>query len=511
MSIIEKKISKDGKREFSLKSPIDLSSLGSFTCATKGEISIAIEKAKLAQNKWSLLSYKERSSYMYSMIDTVIKNQDEIMEVVMKETGKPKAEALSMEVYAAVDSLSFYAKRVEKFLKPRKIKLHGVMSFLKKAMIVHKPQGVIGIITPWNGPFILALNPTVQALLAGNAVIIKPSEVTPFSSKLVEKLFLQSGLPEDLVQVILGDGQTGAELIDSNIDKVSFTGSVITGKRVAISCSEKLIPFTLELGGNDAMIVCDDADIDKATSGALIGSYMNAGQYCCGTERIYVTEKNYDEFIKQLTHKASNLIQNGKEDADVGAIAWDKQLDIIEEHVKLAIEEGAILHVGGKKNNSLPGLYFEPTVLSNVNHKMKIMNEETFGPIACVQKVTNEQEALNLANDSSYGLNGNIWTENKEKGLRIAKLFNTGAVSINDMAMSYGVNEVPFGGVKNSGLGLVNGAEGLKGYCHPMPIIIERFAKGPVSSYPYSDKTIKEMQGAIKVFWGNKLVRKLLG
>jgi len=511
MSILESNILEDGRREFLLKSPVDLSSAGSFICATKDEILLAVEKARLAQKKWSLLSYEERASHMYSMIDVVIKNQDEIMKVVMKETGKPKAEALSMEIYAAVDSLSFYAKRVKKLLKPKKIKLHGIMNLLKKAMIVHKPLGVIGIITPWNGPFILALNPTVQALLAGNAVIIKPSEVTPFSSQLVESLFLQSGLPEGLVQVLLGDGQTGEELVHSSVDKISFTGSVLTGKKVALSCSKELIPFTLELGGNDAMIVCDDADLDKATSGALIGSCMNAGQYCCGTERIYVTAKNYEEFISKLTYKASLLVQNGKENADVGSIVWDKQLDIIAEHVELAIKDGAILHTGGKRNNSLSGLYYEPTVLSNVDHKMKIMNEETFGPVACVQKVSTEEEALRLANDSDYGLNGNIWTESKRKGLKLASQLNTGAVSINDMAMSYGINEVPFGGVKNSGLGLVNGEQGLKGYCHPMPIIIERFAKGPVSSYPYSNKTIKNMQGAINLFWGSKLIRKLFG
>tara|TARA_B110000014_G_scaffold257293_1_gene241693 strand:+ start:25924 stop:27459 length:1536 start_codon:yes stop_codon:yes gene_type:complete len=511
MSILTRHILEDGRREYILKSPVDLSSAGSFIATTKKEIVEAVDRGRLAQKKWSILSYKERAAYMHSMIDEIIKNQDEIMEVVMKETGKPKTEALSMEVYAAVDSLSFYAKRAEKLLKPKRIKLHGVMNLLKKAMVLHKPLGVIGIITPWNGPFILALNPAVQALLAGNAVIIKPSEVTPFSSKLVEKLFLQSGLPDNLVQVLVGDGQTGEDLVQSSVDKISFTGSVATGKKVAMSCSEKLVPFTLELGGNDAMIVCDDADIDKAASGALIGSCMNAGQYCCGTERIYVTEGNYDEFIKKLSHKASLLIQNGKENADVGSIVWDKQLMIIEEHVQLAIDAGAILHTGGKRNTSLPGLYFEPTVLSNVDHSMKIMNEETFGPIACVQKVIDEEEALMLANDSSYGLNGNIWTENREKGIRLANKLNTGAVSINDMAMSYGVNEVPFGGIKNSGFGLVNGVEGLKGYCHPMPIITERFSKGPVSEYPYSEKTVKDMQGAIKLFWGSKLIRKIFG
>ncbi|MCS5544161.1 MAG: aldehyde dehydrogenase family protein [SAR86 cluster bacterium] len=510
MAIYKRLDKMDGKRRYELLSPVTLEPIGELNCCSKEEVEGAVDKARKAQRDWALRSIKERVQFIHNMIDEVLGNQDEIIETVMRETGKPEAEAMSMEVYASVDSLAFYSKRASKFLQPQKIKLHGPMRFLKKAHLIYKPRGVIAVITPWNGPFILSLNPTIQALLGGNAVIIKPSEVTPFSVKLVETLFLKAGLPRNLVQVLLGDGQTGEELVNSKIDKVSFTGSIKTGKKIAQICGSRLIPYTLELGGNDAMLVCSDADIDKAVDGALIGSCMNTGQYCCGTERIYVNQKIYDEFLKKVVEKAKTLKQSGQSDADIGATFWDKQLEVIEDHVNDAIEKGANLHLGGRRNSNLKGLFYEPTVLSNVNHEMKIMNEETFGPVVCIQEVTDDDEAIRLANDSRYGLNGNVWTKDKKKGLRIASYMETGAASVNDMAISYGINEVPFGGVKNSGIGFVNGKEGLRGYCHAMPIIMERFSKGPISSYPYRKQDIENMRGFLSLM-KNKYLRKFLG
>ena len=510
MAIYKPLREKEGKRRYELIDPVNLKSLGKLVCTTQDEIKDAVNKAQTAQVKWARLSISERVKFLHKILDKILEKELKIIETVIRETGKTETEALSMEIYASIDSLSFYIKRAKKFLKPKKIKLHGLMRFMKKAYIFYKPRGVIGVITPWNGPFILALNPTVQALLAGNAVIIKPSEVTPYSSKLIETLFLEAGLPKFLVQVLLGDGITGQELLNSNIDKVSFTGSIETGKKVAEICGSKLLPYTLELGGNDAMIVCADADVDRSVEGALIGSYMNSGQYCCGTERIYVHKDIYDIFLEKLIRKAKSLKQTNCADADVGATFWDKQIDIIENHMEDALEKGAKLHIGGKRNPNLEGLFYEPTVLSNVNKTMLIMQEETFGPIACVEKVDSIEEALNLANDTKYGLNGNVWTKNIKKGIEIAASLETGAASVNDMALSYGINEVPFGGVKDSGMGSVNGKDGIRGYCHAMPIIIERFRKGPISHYPYSKKTLVQMRGFLSLF-KNKLLRRILG
>ncbi|MFT7436274.1 MAG: acyl-CoA reductase-like NAD-dependent aldehyde dehydrogenase [Psychromonas sp.] len=508
MAIFSISHSESGRKQLTLKSPVDLSHIGTYDCATSDEISVVMTQAKIAQAKWKKTSLKERVELMHRVADVVIQQQDRIMDVVMRETGKPIQEAMAMEVFSSVDSLVFYAKRAEKWLSDKKIKMHGPMRFLKKTIITYKPRGVVAVITPWNGPFILSINPVIQAILCGNSVIVKPSEVTPMSGAMVQEIFALADAPMHLVQTLIGDGETGAELINQGPDKVSFTGSVATGKKIASKCGEMLIPFSLELGGKDAMIVCSDADVKDAASGAVVGSLMNAGQYCCGTERIYVMSDIYDEFVQEVVAITNSLVQSNDCKGDVGPTFWDKQIEIIEDHVNDAIAKGATVLAGGKRNPAFEGLYFEPTVLTEVTHEMKIMKDETFGPVICIMKVKSEDEALSLANQSHFGLNGNVWTKDLVKGQRIASSIETGACSVNDMAMSYGVNEVPFGGVKNSGVGVVNGKEGLLGYAHAMPIII---GKKSASAYPYTDKSFKQLQGALKIFWGNRLVRKLFG
>ncbi|HEB28885.1 MAG TPA: aldehyde dehydrogenase family protein [Porticoccus sp.] len=461
------------------------------------------------------LSFEQRGDYMQKMLQVVLDKQDHIVDTVVKETGKALGDAYSMEIFAACDSLQFYSKNVKKMLKPEKIKGHGVLGLTKKIKIIYKPRGVAAIIVPWNGPFILGINPAVQAMMAGNTVVIKGSEVTPYSTKLIADLFAEAGLPEGVLQVLMGDGETGADLVASGVDKVSFTGSVATGRKVAESCGRQLVPCTLELGGNDAMIVCNDANITRAAAGALIGSCMNSGHYCCGTERIYVEEEVYDEFLAKVTELAKELKQgpqHGMEE-DVGAVFWDRQMTIIEDHVADALANGAKAVVGGKRNEALAGLYFEPTVMIDVKHEMKIMQEETFGPILCIQKVKNVEEAITLANDSPYGLNGNVWSKDSNKAFDIAQRIDTGSVCLNDMAVTYGTAEAPFGGVKSSGVGQVNGEAGVRGYCHAMPIVIDRFGKGDnlAAGYPHTAKKIEGMKKFMNFLWRNPIGRFLLG
>ena len=508
MAIFSISHSEEGKKLLSLKSPVDLSYIDTYECTPVEEISSIMTQAKVAQSAWKNTSLNERVELMHRVADVVIQQQDRIMEVVMRETGKPEQEAMAMEVFSAVDSLVFYAKRAKKWLADKKIKMHGPMQFLKKTIITYKPRGVVAVITPWNGPFILSINPVIQAILCGNSVVVKPSEVTPMSGALVQEIFALAEAPQHLVQTVIGDGETGAALIDQGPDKISFTGSVVTGKKIAAKCGEMLIPYSLELGGKDAMIACSDANVKDAASGAVVGSCMNAGQYCCGTERIYVMDNIYNEFVDEVVSITESLIQSNDCKGDVGPTFWDKQIDIIEDHIKDAVDKGAKILVGGRRNPNFDGLYFEPTVLVEVTHEMKIMKDETFGPIISIMKVQSEDEALMLANQSHYGLNGNVWTKDLVKGKELAKSIETGACSVNDMAMSYGVNEVPFGGVKESGLGVVNGEQGLLAYAHAMPIII---GKKSASAYPYTDKSLEQLKGALKIFWGNRLVRKIFG
>ncbi len=500
----------DSHRVLQLRSPIDLKPTGTLVCANREEVEAAVARARKAQPAWAALSFEQRASYMQRMLQVVLDKQDELVETVVNETGKARGDAYNMEVFATCDSLHYYSKNSAKMLKTSRKKIHGILGIVKQLTIFYKPRGVAGIIVPWNGPFILGLNPAVQALMAGNTVVLKGSEVTPYSTKLIETFFAEAGLPDGVVQVLMGDGQTGADLCTAGVDKIAFTGSVATGRKVAASCGEQLIPCTLELGGNDAMIVCEDADLDRAAAGALIGSCMNSGHYCCGTERIYVEEKVYNEFISKVTSLTKALKQgpqHGMEE-DVGAVFWDRQMTIIEDHVADAISNGARALVGGKRNQQLQGLYFEPTVLVDVKHEMKIMQEETFGPVLCLQKVKNYEEAITLANDSPYGLNGNVWTKNNSKGIDIATRIETGAVCINDIAVTYGTPEAPFGGVKNSGVGQVNGEAGLKGYCHAMPIVIDRFGgKNLPGAYPHTAAKINSTKKLMNFLWKNPIGR----
>ncbi|HEU4431631.1 MAG TPA: aldehyde dehydrogenase family protein [Myxococcota bacterium] len=508
MAIIEPIETPGPRRRYRASSPATLAPIGEFECANAEDVRAAVARARKAQAAWAELPVAERARYLWRLLDQFVARQDEIIELVMQETGKARSEAISMEVFACCDAITYYAKRAPKFLAPEKRRIHGVMGFAKRLALVYKPLGVVGLITPWNGPVVLAVNPLVQAVVAGNAVVHKPSEVTPLSALLVKRLTEEAGWPADLYQVVQGDGATGAALIEAGVNKISFTGSVATGRRVAEACGRSLIPCTLELGGKDAMIVCADADLERAAQGALIGSCMNTGHYCCGTERIYVVDEIYDSFVSRVVDRAKQLRQSDSGEFDVGAVFWDKQLAIIEAHMRDAVAKGAKVLVGGRRNPALKGLYYEPTVVVDVDHSMDLMTQETFGPIVAIQRVKSEDEAIALANDSAYGLNGNVWTTDSAKGQRIAARIETGGVCVNDMALTYGVPEAPFGGVKASGIGAVNGAQGLRNYCHAQPIISDRKGKGPIQGgYPYSRKAEDGMQKFIRLLFGTKLGR----
>ena len=508
MAIFEAVATPGPRRRYRVSSPVTLAPIGEFECATTGDVRAAVERARKAQVAWGELPVRARAQYLWRLLDQFVARQDEIIDAVIQETGKARSEAISMEVFACCDAITYYAKRAEKFLAPERRAIHGVLGFAKKLTLVYKPLGVVGLITPWNGPVVLAANPLVQAVVAGNAVVHKPSEVTPFSALLLKRFTEDAGWPADLYQVLQGDGATGAALIEAGVDKISFTGSVATGRKVAEACGRALIPCTLELGGKDAMIVCADADLERAAQGALLGSCMNTGHYCCGTERIYVVADVYDEFVGRVVAGAKRLRQSDSGEFDVGAVFWDKQLQIIESQMDDALAKGARVLVGGRRNPELKGLYYEPTVVVDVNHGMDLMTKETFGPIVAIQRVKSEEEALALANDSEYGLNGNVWTTDTAKGMRLAERIETGGVCVNDMAMTYAVPEAPFGGVKTSGVGAVNGAQGLRNYCHAQPILADRRGKGPIQGgYPYTRKAEDQMQKFIKLLFGTRLGR----
>jgi acyl-CoA reductase-like NAD-dependent aldehyde dehydrogenase len=310
--------------------------------------------------------------------------------------------------------------------------------------------------------------------------------------------------------VLLGDGETGAALVGAGLDKISFTGSVATGRRVAEACARQLIPCTLELGGKDPMIVCRDADLERAAAGAVYGAFANAGQICVSTERVYVVDEVADEFTRKVLEKTAALRQGPEGESDVGAIIDAGQLAVIEEHVADAQQRGAKVRTGGRRNPAWPGLYYEPTVLTDVSHDMQVMREETFGPVLPIMRVRDDEEALRLANDTRFGLNASVWTRDKRRGTELAKAIRSGSAVVNDCLVTYAIPESPFGGRGESGIGQVNGEAGLKSYCHAQSIVIDRFgAKSEFIWFPYTRRKGRWLGRLVRWVWGTPLGRLL--
>lgn len=488
----------DGRRAYAVTSPVDGRSLGTYDVANADDVQRAVDRAREAQVHWGLLSPKQRARRVVKLLGAILDRKESILSRLGAETGRPELDTLMIELFAGCDAVNYYCRQAPKLLEERRVGLHLLR--MKSAKILQKPLGVVGVIAPWNGPFILGFNPTVQALLAGNGVVLKPSEVTPDSGRLVGELCVAAGLPRGLVQVVLGDGETGAALINAGVDKITFTGSVATGRKIGAICGEKLIPCTLELGGKDPMLVLHDADLDRAAGGAVFGGVMNNGQFCSGVERIYVIQSVAETFLAKLAAKVGQL-QAGR---DYGPFIMKRQCDLVEGQVQAAVNAGARVVVGGIRE----GDHFRPTVLRDVDHTMALMTEETFGPILPVVIVRDENEAIRLANDCQYGLSASVWTRDKKRGEAVARRLEAGSVTINESSMVYGALELPFGGVKASGLGNVNGAGGLLNYSRPFPILSDRFLLKEESVwFPYTPDKAEGLKKALGVIWGTALRR----
>ena len=496
------------RRRFRLKNPVTLEALGEFDVQSDAAVRAAVERARKVQPEWAGLEFDARGRFLARAVQQLIARQDEFVDVIVGETGKPTVEAFASEIVASCDVLTWYAKRARRILADRTVPVHLVKN--KKLRIAYRPLGVVGIITPWNFPFLLSLNPTAQALMAGNAVILKPSEVTAFSGRLLQELFDAAGLPEGVFQVVLGDGETGRALCEAGVDKISFTGSVATGRKVGEACGRNLVPCTLELGGKDPMIVCADADLERAANGAVYGAFANSGQVCISTERVYVADEVADEFTRKVVEKTATLRQGAGGEIDVGSMITPSQLEIVERQVAEAVAGGARVLAGGRRNPDYEGFFYEPTVLTDVSPEMRLMTEETFGPVLPIVRVRDEAEAVQQANATRYGLNASIWTRDRRKGAELARSIETGAVVVNDCLVAYGVTEAPFGGRKDSGIGQVNGEIGLRSYCHAQAILVDRFGgKSEASWYPHTAKKLTRMKRMVRWLWGTPLGRLL--
>jgi succinate-semialdehyde dehydrogenase/glutarate-semialdehyde dehydrogenase len=503
-----------GVRKVSSVNPATGEVLREFECANEVEVRAVVARARAAQATWAEMGVRKRIAVLRAFQRRLHEKKSEVAEAITREAGKPVAEALTTEVLVVLDAARFLIDNAYRLLRDEPIPHGNLATKLKRGRLVREPYGVVGIISPWNYPFSIPATEALAALVAGNAVVLKPSEFTSLVALELKSLLHSAGVPQDVFQVLVGDGATGAALIRAEIDKVVFTGSVATGKRIAAVAAERLLPVVLELGGKDPMLVLDDADVDVASSAAVWGAFVNAGQTCLSVERCYVHRSRYEEFLRACVEKTKKLIVTHGLDhnAEVGPLIHQRQLRLVEEHVEDAKACGARILIGGSRFPEMGANFYRPTVLADVTHAMRIMREETFGPVLPVMAFDNDDEAVCLANNSEYGLAASIWTRNRERGERLARRIQAGTVMVNDVVSCFGISEAPHGGVKSSGVGRAHGRFGLEEMVRLKYVDVDLLpGMKKVWWYGYGMKFSQQMEAFLDMQFARNLGTRLRG
>ncbi|MBR8643360.1 succinate-semialdehyde dehydrogenase (NADP(+)) [Streptomyces tuirus] len=442
--------------------------------STPEDVVEAFELARAAQAVWAQTPVRQRAAVLLRFHDLVLERQAEVLDLIQLETGKARLHAHE-EVQAVAVAARHYGRKAPAYLRPKRHA--GAMPTLTKVTELRHPRGVVGQIAPWNYPLELSVGDALPAFVAGNAVVMKPDTETCLTALWARDLLIEAGLPADVFQVVLGDGPVVGPEVVRHADYVSFTGSTRTGREVAQGAAARLVGVSLELGGKNAMLVLEDADIDKAAAGAVRACFSSAGQLCISIERLYVHESIADAFLERFAArtKAMRLGTSLAYGADMGSLVGERQLETVTRHVEEAVAKGAKVVAGGVARPDIGPYFFEPTILDGVATDMSVCAEETFGPVVSVYRFTSEDEVIERANATAYGLNSSVWTRNGRRGQEVAARLRTGTVNINEgYAPAYGSVQSPMGGMKDSGLGRRHGSEGILKYTEAQTVAHQR-------------------------------------
>lgn len=488
--------------------------LGSMAAATPADVTAAVARAREAQKTWAHSSYAQRRAVLRHMLDLVLEHVDELCEAVVKDSGKTYENALLGEIMPVSNKIRWVMKNGEKYLKPERV-ASGLLPH-KKGRIEYRSLGVVACIVPWNYPFQNIFGSLVSPLMAGNAVVLKASEELAWSTQLfqaiIDEALGRAGVSADTVQVINGYGDTGAALVRSGVDKILFIGSGGNGRRIIEGSAEQLTPVTMELGGKDPLIVCDDAHLEQSVHAALGGCFINLGQNCVAAERIIVEDGIRDAFVAEVERMAGAMRQGVPTEPgslDVGSMTTTGQVEIIDELVSDAIANGARALVGGKRPGG-PGNFYPPTILVDVSPDMRIAREEVFGPVMLVLRVANDDEAIALANSTELGLQSSVFSRDRRRAERIGAALEAGATCINDYGLCYLNQDLPFGGVKHSGFGRMNGRDGLRDFTNAKAVLTDRFPLHvPAKLYPVGSGDYERTRTAIRLLFTRRMTDKL--
>src|SRR5882724_515891 len=483
-------------------------------CATDAEVQVAVGRARTAQPAWAALGVRKRVAILREFQRVLQEKKSEAARLITREAGKPYAESLLMEVLVVLDAARFLIENAATFLRDEPVPHGSVAMKAKTGWLLREPHGVIGIVSPWNYPFSIPAVEALAALVTGNAVVLKPSEFTSLVARGLEAFLHTAGVPEAVFQVVVGDGATGAALLNSEIDKLVFTGSVATGKRIAQAAASRMLPVVLELGGKDPMLVLDDADVEVASNGAVWGAFVNAGQACLSVERCYVHRSLYQPFLDACVRKTLQLrVGNGLDpETDVGPMIHERQLQNVESQVEDARFHGARVLVGANRLPALGPNFYAPTVLADVTPAMRIMREETFGPVLPVMPFDSDEDAIRLANQSEYGLAASVWTRDRARGEATARRIQAGSVMMNDALSCFGISEAPHGGVKASGTGRSHGRLGLEEMVRIKYLDSDRLpGVEKVWWYGYGKTFARQMEALLDLQFAQSWTRRLRG